>query len=143
MAKNSRFFYLLEALFNSVEDLGIKETTEILQKSIKEELTLQDERVSFILQIVSNLYQIPIEEIINSNEKSPKRINSFKFVVYYLREVFYMSFPEIGLVLNKSTSYVFKKHKELKSIKRNKKHELQSKFEKLDLLVTEYQLKNK
>jgi hypothetical protein len=54
-----------------------------------------------------------------------------------------MSFPEIGLVLNKSTSYVFKKHKELKSIKRNKKHELQSKFEKLDLLVTEYQLKNK
>ena len=134
---------LLDELFNTVEVLGVEATSQILIKSRTQKLTLQDERIDFIFNTVSSIFKISIEEIFNSTDKSTKRIHAFKFIVFYLRETFYFSFPEIGKFLNKSTSYVFKKHKELKELKKNKKDTLQSKFEKLDLLITEYQLKNK
>lgn len=134
---------LLDELFNTVEVLGVEETSNLLIKSRTQKLTLQDERISFIFSTVSSIFKISIEQILNSTDKSTKRIHAFKFIVFYLRESFYMSFPEIGKVLNKSTSYVFKKHKELKELKKNKKDTLQPKFEKLDLIITEYQLKNK
>jgi hypothetical protein len=143
MVRNNKNSSLLDELFNTVEVLGVEATSKILVKSRNEKLTLQDERIDFIFSAVGGVFKITPEEIINSTDKSSKRIHAFKFIVFYLRESFYMSFPEIGKTLNKSTSYVFKKHKEMKDIKRNKKDILQSKFEKLDLIITEYQLKNK
>jgi hypothetical protein len=143
MARINNNSSLIDELFNTVEVLGVKATSEMLVKSRNQKLTLQDERIDFIFNTVGAIYKIAPEDIIHSTDKSTKRIHAFKFIVYYLREAFYLSFPEISIIMYKSTSYVFKKHKEMKELKKNKKDILQNKFEKLDLLITEYQLKNK
>jgi hypothetical protein len=144
MAKINKNISLIEELLNTIELLGVEATSKVLIKSRNQMLTLQDERIDFIFHAVGSIYKINPEDIVNSTDKSTKRIYAFKFIVYYLREAFYLSFPEIALILKKSTSYVFKKHKEMKELKKNKRDTtLQSKFEKLDLLITEYQLKNK
>lgn len=142
MARVTKISSLIDELFNTVEALGVKKTLEVLKNSKQQNLTLQDERVDFILNTISKLYNISVEDILLSNDRG-KRIFALKFLIYYLRESFYMNFQEIAKLIKKSTSYVFKKHQEMKEIKKNKKHILQSKFEKLDLIITEYQLKNR
>ena len=133
---------LIDELFNTVGVLGVKQTAELLKNSRNQNLTLQDERVDFILKTISQNYNLEVQHIFYSSERG-HRLFALMFILYYMRECFYFSYKVISYLLNKSHSYCFKKHQEMKEIKKNKKHEFQKKFEKLDLLITQYQLKNK
>jgi len=132
---------LIQELFKSVEVLGIDATTNALKLARSNSLTLQDKRVEFVLNMVSSHYAIPIEEIINSHSKSTRRMLSLKFCIYYLYEVFKISFGDLKMVFKRDKSLLSRSTKEMREmVKENiSVKNIKNRF---DLLITDFKLKN-
>lgn len=132
---------LIQELLKSVEVLGVDETTNILKIARSNTLTLQDKRVEFVLKMVSSHYLQSIEDIINSHNKSYKRMMALKFSIYYLYEVFDFSFTDLKLFFKRDKSLLSRSTKEIKELieSNNNVKNVKNKF---DLLVTDFKIKN-
>lgn len=132
---------LIQELLKSVEVLGVDATTSVLKVARTNTLTLQDKRVEFVLKMVSSHYMQPIEEIINSHNKSVKRMLALKFSIFYLYEAFEFSFTELKMLFKRDKSLLSRSTKEIKDMVVNNSNVQQTK-NKFDLLITDFKLKN-
>ena len=136
---------LIETFLRSVEDLGVESTIKALQTAQGNALTLQDKRVEFVLKMVANEFQMPIEEMINSYSRSTKRKFSIMFGVYYLHGHFGISFGELNMLYKRDKALLCRYFHIVKSLKRNEPSEkaLLKYRDKFDLLVTDFTINNK
>jgi hypothetical protein len=132
---------LIQELFKSVEILGIDATTNALKIARSNTLTLQDKRVEFVLKMVSEYYMQTIEDIINSHNKSYKRMIALKFSIYYLYEVFDFSFTDLKMFFKRDKSLLSRSTKEIKELIETSNN-IKIAKNKFDLLVTDFKLKN-
>ena len=132
---------LIQELLKSVEVLGVDATTSVLKVARTNTLTLQDKRVEFVLKMVSSHYMQPIEEIINSHNKSVKRMLALKFSIFYLYEAFEFTFTELKMLFKRDKSLLSRSTKEIKQMVVNNSNVQQTK-NKFDLLITDFKLKN-
>jgi hypothetical protein len=132
---------LIQELLKSVEVLGVDATTNALKVARSNSLTLQDKRVEFVLNMVSSNYSILIEEIINSHSKSTRRMLALKFCIYYLYEVFDISFGDLKLIFKRDKSLLSRSTKEMRAmiIDNQNVKDIKNRF---DLLITDFKLKN-
>ena len=93
---------LIQELLKSVEVLGVDATTNVLKVARSNTLTLQDKRVEFVLKMTSAQYLQSIEDIINSHNKSFKRMMALKFSIYYLYDAFEFSFTDLKILFKSS-----------------------------------------
>ena len=132
---------LIQELLKSVEALGIDGTTNVLKLARNNSLTLQDKRVEFVLQIISQNYVITIEDIINSHSKSTRRMLALKFSIYYLYEVFNISFGDLKLIFKRDKSLLSRSAKEMREMVIQNKNIIEVK-NRFDLLITDFKIKN-
>jgi hypothetical protein len=132
---------LIQELLKSVEALGIDATTNALKMARTNSLTLQDKRVEFVLNMVSQNYIFPIEEIINSHSKSNRRVLALKFSIYYLYEVFDISFGDLKLIFKRDKSLLSRSAKEIREMIKTNPSILNVK-NRFDLLITDFKIKN-
>lgn len=132
---------LIQELLKSVEALGIDATTNALKMARTNSLTLQDKRVEFVLNMVSQNYIFPIEEIINSHSKSNRRVLALKFSIYYLYEVFDISFGDLKLIFKRDKSLLSRSAKEIREMIKSNPSILNVK-NRFDLLITDFKIKN-
>lgn len=132
---------LLEELLKSVEALGVDGTTNALKIARSKSITLEDKRVEFVLNMVSAHYNIPIEEIINTHTKSTKRMLALKFSIYYLYDVFDISFGDLKQVFKRHKSLLSRSAKEMRQMIQENQHisNLKNRF---DIMVTDFKIKN-
>jgi hypothetical protein len=132
---------LIQELLKSVEVLGVDATTNVLKIARSNTLTLQDKRVEFVLKMVSSHYIQSIEDIINSHNKSYKRMMALKFSIYYLYEVFDFSFSDLKMFFKRDKSLLSRSTKEIKELIDSNQN-IKGTKNKFDLLVTDFKLKN-
>lgn len=132
---------LIQELLKSVEALGIDGTTNVLKVARNSSLTLQDKRVEFVLNIISQNYVISIEDIINSHSKSTRRMLALKFSIYYLYEVFNISFGDLKLIFKRDKSLLSRSAKEMREMVQKNKSIIEVK-NRFDLLITDFKIKN-
>lgn len=132
---------LIQELLKSVEALGIDATTNALKMARTNSLTLQDKRVEFVLNMVSQNYIFPIEEIINSHSKSNRRVLALKFSIYYLYEVFDISFGDLKLIFKRDKSLLSRSAKEIREMIKTNPSIINVK-NRFDLLITDFKIKN-
>jgi hypothetical protein len=132
---------LIQELLKSVEVLGVDATTNVLKIARSNTLTLQDKRVEFVLKMVSSHYIQSIEDIINSHNKSYKRMMALKFSIYYLYEVFDFSFSDLKMFFKRDKSLLSRSTKEIKELIESNQN-IKTTKNKFDLLVTDFKLKN-
>tara|TARA_R110000868_G_scaffold101361_3_gene279069 strand:+ start:1711 stop:2142 length:432 start_codon:yes stop_codon:yes gene_type:complete len=132
---------LIQELLRAVEVLGVDKTTKVLMIATTSSLTLQDPRVDFVFNMVSNHFFQTIEELINSKKKSNLRFLALKFATYYLYEHFEISFNELQVLFKRDKSLLSRMNRELKSKMDNEDGTTKIK-NKFDFLVTEFKLKN-
>jgi hypothetical protein len=132
---------LIQELLTSVEVLGVDATTNVLKIARSNTLTLQDKRVEFVLKMISTHYLQSVEDIINSHNKSYKRMMALKFSIYYLYEVFDFSFSDLKMFFKRDKSLLSRSNKEIKELIENNPN-IKSAKNKFDLLVTDFKLKN-
>jgi hypothetical protein len=132
---------LIQELLKSVEVLGVDATTNVLKVARSNTLTLQDKRVEFVLKMTSTQYLQSIEDIINSHNKSFKRMMALKFSIYYLYDAFEFSFTDLKILFKRDKSLLSRSTKEIKEMIATNSNILQTK-QKFDLLVTDFKLKN-
>lgn len=132
---------LIQELLKSVEVLGVDATTNVLKIARSNTLTLQDKRVEFVLKMVSEHYLQSIEDIINSHNKSYKRMLALKFSIYYLYEVFDFSFSDLKMFFKRDKSLLSRSTKEIKGLIETNQN-IKGAKNKFDLLVTDFKLKN-
>lgn len=132
---------LIQELLKSVEVLGVDATTNVLKIARSNTLTLQDKRVEFVLKMVSTHYLQSIEDIINSHNKSYKRMMALKFSIYYLYEVFDFSFSDLKMFFKRDKSLLSRSTKEIKELIESNQN-IKGTKNKFDLLVTDFKLKN-
>lgn len=132
---------LIQELLKSVEVLGVDATTNVLKIARSSTLTLQDKRVEFVLKMVSEHYLQSIEDIINSHNKSYKRMMALKFSIYYLYEVFDFSFSDLKMFFKRDKSLLSRSTKEIKGLIETNNN-INNTKNKFDLLVTDFKLKN-
>jgi hypothetical protein len=132
---------LIQELLKSVEALGIDGTTNVLKVARNNSLTLQDKRVEFVLQIISQNYVITIEDIINSHSKSTRRMLALKFSIYYLYDVFNISFGDLKLIFKRDKSLLSRSAKEMREMVQKNKNIIEVK-NRFDLLITDFKIKN-
>jgi hypothetical protein len=132
---------LIQELLKSVEVLGVDATTNVLKIARSNTLTLQDKRVEFVLKMVSTHYLQSIEDIINSHNKSYKRMMALKFSIYYLYEVFDFSFSDLKMFFKRDKSLLSRSTKEIKELIDSNQN-IKGTKNKFDLLVTDFKLKN-
>jgi hypothetical protein len=132
---------LIFELFKSVETLGVDATANVLKVARNNTLTLEDKRVEFVLKMVATQYGQTIDEMINSHSKSTKRMLSLKFSIYYLYEIFDISFGDLKMIFKRDKSLLSRSTKELKEMMLRSENikEVKNRF---DLLVTDFKLKN-
>ncbi|NBO23542.1 hypothetical protein EBU94_09440 [bacterium] len=132
---------LIQELLKSVEVLGVDATTNALKVARSNTLTLQDKRVEFVLKMVSTQYGQTIEDIINSHNKSYKRMLALKFSIYYLYEVFEFSFGDLKMIFKRDKSLLSRSTKEIREMIANNVtiSNIKNRF---DLLITDFKLKN-
>jgi hypothetical protein len=132
---------LIQELLKSVEVLGVDATTNALKIARSNTLTLQDKRVEFVLKMVSTQYGQTIEDIINSHNKSYKRMLALKFSIYYLYEVFEFSFGDLKMIFKRDKSLLSRSTKEIREMIANNVtiSNIKNRF---DLLITDFKLKN-
>jgi chromosomal replication initiation ATPase DnaA len=138
---DSKETILLQEILKSIEVLGITETANALKLARSKSLTLQDKRIEFVLKMVSSYYNITIEEIINSHSKSTKRMFALKFAIFYLYEIFHISFGNLKLIFKRDKSLLSRSTKEIKIVFLNDKYTNSIK-NKFDLLVTDFKIQN-
>jgi predicted tellurium resistance membrane protein TerC len=83
----------------------------------------------------------PIEEIINSHNKSVKRMLALKFSIFYLYDAFEFSFTDLKMLFKRDKSLLSRSTKEIKQMVVNNSNVQQTK-NKFDLLITDFKLKN-
>jgi hypothetical protein len=132
---------LIQELLKSVEVLGIDATTNALKVARSNTLTLQDKRVEFVLKMVSDYYIQTIDDIINSHNKSTKRMFALKFSIYYLYEVFDFSFGDLKMIFKRDKSLLSRSTKEIRDMIETNPN-IRSTKNKFDLLITDFKLKN-
>jgi hypothetical protein len=132
---------LIQELLKSVEVLGVDATTNVLKIARSNTLTLQDKRVEFVLKMVSSHYLQSIEDIINSHNKSYKRMLALKFSIYYLYEVFDFSFTDLKMFFKRDKSLLSRSTKEIKELIETNQN-IRAVKNKFDLLITDFKLKN-
>jgi hypothetical protein len=132
---------LIQELLKSVEILGVDATTNALKIARSNTLTLQDKRVEFVLKMVSSHYLQSIEDIINSHNKSYKRMLALKFSIYYLYEVFDFSFGDLKMLFKRDKSLLSRSTKEIRDMLQEN-DVIKNTKNKFDLLVTDFKLKN-
>lgn len=132
---------LINELFRSVESLGVDGTTSVLKLARNNVLTLQDKRIEFVLKMCSLHYLQNIQDIIYSHNKSIKRMMALKFSVYYLYEVFNLSYTDLKLIFKRDKSMLCRSVKEIKNLceSDNAVKEIKKKF---DLLISDFKLQN-
>jgi hypothetical protein len=132
---------LIQELLKSVEVLGVDATTDLLRVARSNSLTLHDKRVEFVLNMVSSNYSIPIEEIINSHSKSTRRMLALKFCIYYLYEVFEISFGDLKLIFKRDKSLLSRSTKEMRVMvaENESVNNIKNRF---DIIVTDFKIKN-
>ena len=132
---------LIQELLKSVEVLGVDATTNALKMARSNTLTLQDKRVEFVLKMCSNQFSQTIEDIINSHNKSYKRMLALKFSIYYLYEVFDISFGDLKMIFKRDKSLLSRSTKELKEmiVSNTTITNYKNRF---DLLISDFKLKN-
>jgi hypothetical protein len=132
---------LIQELLKSVEVLGVDATTYVLKVARTNTLTLQDKRVEFVLKMVSTHYMQPIEDIINSHNKSVKRMLALKFSIYYLYDGFDFTFTELKMLFKRDKSLLSRSTKEIKEMVLTNPN-VENTKNKFDLLITDFKLKN-
>ena len=132
---------LLEELLKSVEALGVDGTTNALKVARSKSITLEDKRVEFILNMVSAHYNIPIEDIINTHTKSTKRMLALKFSIYYLYDVFDISFGDLKFVFKRHKSLLSRSAKEIRQLIKDDAYTANLK-NRFDIMVTDFKIKN-
>jgi hypothetical protein len=132
---------LIQELLKSVEVLGVDATPNVLKVARSNTLTLQDKRVEFVLKMVSTQYSQTIEDIINSHNKSYKRMLALKFSIYYLYEVFDFSFGDLKMIFKRDKSLLSRSTKEIKEMILNNSA-ISNVKNRFDLLITDFKLKN-
>jgi chromosomal replication initiation ATPase DnaA len=132
---------LIQELLKSVEVLGVDATTNALKVARGNTLTLQDKRVEFVLKMVSEHYTQSIEDIINSHNKSNKRVLALKFSIYFLYEVFDFSFGDLKMLFKRDKSLLSRSTKEIREMIESNPN-IKSTKNKFDLLITDFKLKN-
>lgn len=142
MSKNNAII-LFQELLNTIESIGVDETTKALSIARRETLSLQDKRIDFIVKSVCESFNVATDEVFTSKDRNTNRLYAFKFIVYYLYECFDFSYPEIALITKKDVAWVYRKVKELEEVKKDKKNSLLKKFQKFDVLVNEFKITNK
>lgn len=135
---------LLEQLLKTVEGLGIDETTKLLVSGTEDSLNLSDNRVDFVLKIVSVEFKIPIPEMINSYSKSTKRKFAIMFGVYYLHGNFGISFGDLSKLYQRDKGLLCRYFHEIKNLKNNDPSAkgLIKYRDKFDIMVSEYKISN-
>lgn len=132
---------LIQELLKSVEVLGVDATTNALKMARSNTLTLQDKRVEFVLKMVANQYNQTIEDIINSHNKSYKRMLALKFSVYYLYEVFDISFGDLKMIFKRDKSLLSRSTKEIRELI-SSNATINNVKNRFDLLITDFKLQN-
>jgi hypothetical protein len=132
---------LIQELLKSVEVLGVDATTNALKVARSNTLTLQDKRVEFVLKMAATQYSQTIEDIINSHNKSHKRMLALKFSIYYLYEVFDFSFGDLKMIFKRDKSLLSRSTKEIKEMILNNSA-ISNVKNRFDLLITDFKLKN-
>jgi hypothetical protein len=132
---------LIEELLLSVEALGVEGTTCALRIARNKSMSLEDKRIEFVLNMISTYYNIPIEEIINSHTKSTKRMLALKFSIYYLYDIFDISFGDLKQVFKRHKSLLSRSAKEMRNMISTNEHisKLNNRF---DIMITDFKLKN-
>jgi hypothetical protein len=132
---------LIQELLKSVEVLGVDATTNALKIARSNTLSLQDKRVEFVLKMTANHYTQTIEDIINSHNKSYKRMLALKFSIYYLYEVFDFSFGDLKMLFKRDKSLLSRSTKEIKQMIQDNQN-IKTTKNNFDLLITDFKLKN-
>ena len=81
-------------------------------------------------------------EIINSHSKSTRRMIALKFAIYYLYEVFDISFGDLKMVFKRDKSLLSRSTKEMREMIVINKSVCDVK-NRFDLLITDFKLKNR
>lgn len=132
---------LIKELLKSVEVLGVLGTANVLKLGRGNSITLDDKRVEFVLKMVAQHYDQTIDDIINSHNKSTKRMLAFRFAVYYLYDSFSLSYKDIGLIFKRHKSMLCRASKEIIEMTNNNKV-IKKQKQDFDVLVNDYKTKN-
>lgn len=134
---------LLAEVFNTVDILGVEGTSNALSKARSEHMHFKDGFVEYVMNMVSTEMEIPVDTIINSNDKNAKRILCLKFISYYLYASKRFTYDHIALLIKKDKGMPWRYYNELKEFREDLKHVLQKHFRRFDKIVGEFKTAKK
>ncbi len=114
---NSKEKTLLTELLTTVGELGVDDTIRLLKSAQGEGLIIHDERVEYVLKMVSLEFKTPIQDVINSYDKSSKRKFSIMFGTFYLHKTFGFSFGDLQGIYKRDKGLLCRYFHQIKNLK--------------------------
>lgn len=95
---------ILDELFSTIEVVGVEKTIKSLRDAKDSILVVEDVDINFILNTVSELTGISKERILYGKDRSDERKIAVSLSVYFVKNHFLYSYPEIKKIFNKDAS---------------------------------------
>jgi hypothetical protein len=92
---------LFGSLLRSIETLGIEKTAQMIENNLATELHIDDKNVAFVLNVVANVFEIPIEELIFGKQRKNQRRQALGMITYFMYYDFDLSMKQISSILQK------------------------------------------
>lgn len=99
---------VLELFLLSIEEIGIESTALALRQNLDRNAWLSHPDGLFVLRIVAQTFQIPVEEIRSGVTRKNDRRDAIGFCAFLLLKEFNYSVEQIGWMLNRSPWIVYK-----------------------------------
>lgn len=137
---------LFDELFAAVESIGIDGTIKSLQEAKSNSLLLKDLNIDFVLTCVSDTVGISKEKILHSNDRNDERKAAVALSVFFIKNEFYYSFPELKKIFKKDIASLSRANSIVKNRSLKPKTDfdknLDTYFKKINLLITEKKINN-
>jgi hypothetical protein len=79
MSKNNAII-LFQELLNTIESIGVDETTKALSIARRETLSLQDKRIDFLVKCICESFNVGTDEVFTSKDRNTNRLFAFRFI---------------------------------------------------------------
>ncbi len=130
---------LIEIAFLAVDKLGIDKTIRTLQGEIKKVVSLQNSDAYFIVSAVSEMLDIPEDEIFHGTGRKNERRIAVGFCAYFLHYIYKYDMEEVRFMLRKENEWTLYKYSKLIE-ELNPQHNSDKKFIQIkELLLTRVQ----
>ena len=107
---------LLQEILESVESIGIDNTTKILQNAKIQNIVIDDVNIESVLNIISIKCEVDVDRILNGKDKTDERKIATALCVYHFVENLHLSYADIKKVLNKDKAALSRLYSLVKGI---------------------------